>query len=312
MSYKVTSLTAEQQAKFSEYVKKFVEIGLSTKPFTPETKEHIKDLIGRAYKSGGLKPPKEVIFFDNPITLCKYAKDNGDKNVLSGFLYGSMDASWLSYYSFFINETPEVTGLDIIKPLIELAGLCSYWKPYEKVALVSQNPTSIMKNSSGLHNADGPALTYAGTEFKPMYYMNGIQMPEWVCTTPKELLDAKEIMKLKNVDQRREALRKIGPENLMKQLSAKVLDKELVTEETKSKFGIIELPKNLVYELLEFNFGDRMITRYLKMDNPSVDLVHIEGVPNTCNTVLDALAFRNEKALEVLGIKKWTPPKILT
>lgn len=307
---KVEKLTEQQLAKCPEYVKKYVDLGLSTKPLTDKSKAQITEIIGKVYEAGGLPAPKQVLFFQNPVECSVFASKNGAKNVKS-FCYGSLEAGWLSFYSYFINEVPEVTGLDKIKPLIELLGLCSYWLPYANSALVSQNPTSIMKNANGLHNADGPALTYAG-DFDPIYSMNGIIMPKWVIETPAKDLDCTKIMKIINVDQRREALRKVGPENLMKSLKSKTLDSQEVTNETKGKFGITNLKRDLNYSLLEFNFGDGMLARYLKMDNPSVDLTHIEGVPNTCNTVFDALAFRNQRALETLGIKTWKPPTQLT
>lgn len=319
----VEKLTKEQEAKFPEYVDKYIKLGLSTKPLTEESKAQITEILGRVYQVGGLKAPERVLFFSNPVEMCAYAKFCGDDSPTSGFIYGSFDAGWLSFYNFFKNEVPEVKGTEIIEPLTDLLSLCSLCIPYDDVCLVSQNPTKILKNANGLHAENESALEYQNdpgfAQMEPIYSLNGIQVPDWAILTPKDQLDPKKVLAITNVDQRREVLRKMGPENLLKKMNAKTLEKAVVTEENCKTFGLRPpfRKADLDYVLYELDFGDNMKVRYLKMDNPSVDAIHIEGVTNECETILDALAFRNQRALEALGItnptgKNWIPPTQLT
>ena len=101
--------------------------------------------------------------------------------------------------------------------------------------------------------------------------------------TPKDKLDAKEILKIQNVDQRREVLRRLGVENLVMQLGGKVIDKDF-----DSKFGKISQ-----YELLQLDLGlEAGPAHFLKMKNPSIDAIHVEGVPRECMTVQEAHNWR--------------------
>ena len=74
----IERLTPEQEAKFPEYVEKFTKLGKSTKQLTDESKEQIVEILGRVYEAGGLPAPKKVLFFTNPYSMSKFAKDSGD------------------------------------------------------------------------------------------------------------------------------------------------------------------------------------------------------------------------------------------
>ena len=84
------------------------------------------------------------------------------------------------------------------------------------------------------------------------------------------------VAKEKNVEVRRELVRKIGVERIYLKLGGKVID-------TKDK-----------YELVTLNLGDDRNRPFLKFENASVPgVIHIEGVPPNTKTVSEALAFRN-------------------
>jgi len=94
-------------------------------------------------------------------------------------------------------------------------------------------------------------------------------------------------LKETNAEIRRELVRKIGTFRIYKELGAVVLDKD----------------DN--YELITLNIGDGRHRPYLKMKNPSVEAIHIEGVHPDCKTVKEALTWRN-------SLTSWTEPEALT
>jgi hypothetical protein len=166
--------------------------------------------------------------------------------------------------------------------------------PFKDIVFISDFPQEISRNHRQQLHADmKPALSYRDTY--SVYALNGVRVDSTIALTPASELNPKEAIKEKNVEVRRELFRKIGLENMFKHLNAKILD------------------KNGDYELVEMDLGDDLKGKYLKMKNPSIDVVHVEGVISTCNTVHDALRFRNRNILETIGSgNKWTAPKVLT
>lgn len=314
----IKELTPEQIAKFPEYVEKFTKLGLSTEPFTENSKVEIKKIMNKVYKAGGLKAPKYLIYLDSPLA-CLYGfmyfkklmeilnktaiaqtqvRSQVESQVRSqvwsefyNFCYGSHSAASLAYYAYFLHEVG-ITSAKKMQPSTDLAGKCSWFLPYENVVFVSQNPTKISMIEGRLHNEKGMAVEYA--DGFGSYSLRGILMPEWVLKTPKTELDAKAILRIENVDQRREAMRHYGLDRLVEHLNKKVIDK---------KDG---------YELIEMDITEGETGRFLQMKNPSIDAIHIEGVPDTVRTVEEALYFRNQNILKAIGYEKWIAPKQLT
>ena len=97
-------------------------------------------------------------------------------------------------------------------------------------------------------------------------------------------LDGKIILKEKNAEVRREIVRKIGVEKLVRDVGAKVKDAQ----------------GN--YELLMIDIDGERERPYLKMKNPSIGVYHVEGVSPDCKTVKEALNWRNgtDEKVEVL------------
>jgi hypothetical protein len=115
-------------------------------------------------------------------------------------------------------------------------------------------------------------------------------MEEKHVMTPAEKLDINEIINEKNVEVRRELIRKIGIERYIQKSGAKVLD----------KLGD--------YELLSVRLSDEVPdARYLKMKNPSIGVWHVEGVEG--NTVQEAINFR---ARNLIDQKEDWKPSILS
>jgi len=151
-----------------------------------------------------------------------------------------------------------------------------YWF-FEDVCFIMKPLKIIEKdNEITLHCATGPAIE-TRTGYK-MYFLNGVRVPKYIVETPAEKLDCRLVLKEKNVEVRREIVRKIGVERLIVKLGAKSIDKSL----------------DGMYELLDVNIGDGRYRPYLKMRNPSIKTWHVEGVHPKCRTVKQALKWRNQ------------------
>ena len=141
--------------------------------------------------------------------------------------------------------------------------------------MVSERPLEIHMTNGQLHNEDGPA--FLSRDGWKMWFLNGVEVPEEIVITPASKLDPQTVVKTENAEVRREIVRKIGIERVVKGLQGKVLD-------TYGK----------TYQLITLNLGDGRNRPYLKMRNPSINTWHIEGVPSEVETVKQALAWRNQ------------------
>jgi hypothetical protein len=203
---------------------------------------------------------------------------------------------WSGYYTFYSFINRELLP-EIEVPLLEKMKEFCYDIPsgyfHTGFCVISQPPTEIHRKGMVLHNEKDMACKFA--DGWGLYSLNGIRLDGKYVTTPSCELSVEDVMKESNVDVRREVLRKIGLERFIKETQAKCLD----------KLEIKVNNKQCEYQLLEVDFGEGIIARVLKMDNPSIDAMHVEGVEDTCNTVKEALAWRN-------GFNEYVAPKQLT
>lgn len=195
---------------------------------------------------------------------------------LSAQIYGSHEAGWLSFYSFFREvcdlkeETEPLTGI------MEMSEVCGWWAPYQNACIFQDRHNALHLNEEGqLHCENGPAVAYPdGFE---VYALNGVRMTKENVMTPAEKMDPKKIVKETNAEIRRELVRKIGMERFIQEVGAKVLDR---TEDG-------------MYELIQVKLDRDMEPGiFLKMINPSIGTWHVEGVERHCKTVQDALNYR--------------------
>ena len=187
------------------------------------------------------------------------------------YFWGSFDAGYFAWVDFYqkmgIKSLPKT-----IKYYLATHKLGFIWR-LNNYIVVSQKPNLIKKNKSGLHRETGPALTYDDNGLSDIYALNGIMMKKEYVMTPAEQLNPKDIIAESNVDVRRELIRKIGIERMLEQLNHTVID----------KVGN--------YELLNVELSPELKNcRYLKMQNPSVGVWHLEGVEG--DSVTEALNFR--------------------
>ena len=147
--------------------------------------------------------------------------------------------------------------------------------PLDELCIVCQPPTQIHKNTSGLHNENGPAVSYGGEN--EIYALNGVVMGKDYVITSSHKISAETILKEPNAEVRRELIRKVGIERMLTSLPHKLLQ------------------KRGNYELYSLNLSDEVKdARYLKMTNPSIGVFHLEGVAPEIDTIEAALNWRNQ------------------
>jgi hypothetical protein len=167
-------------------------------------------------------------------------------------------------------------------PLLDAyeAGLWFYW--VTRVQVLAMPRPAVRLREGRLHGDGVPAADWGRER---VYFLNGVHVPKEIALTPAHQLDPKLVHKVRNVEVRRELVRKVGVERVVTELGAVRVDRE----------GD--------YELLLLDLGDGRRRPFLKMRNPSVGVFHVEGVHPDCRTVREALAWRNGTD---------TPPSVLT
>ena len=198
--------------------------------------------------------------------------------------YGLHDAHWIGFL-----ETFGRFGLDVSR-LAGLTGLtqtCGWYWPFSNAVILTERPCALHRNARGqLHSESGLAIAYP--DGWGVYALNGVRVPAQLVTTPAESLDSQFLLKERNVEIRREFVRKAGIEKVCQDLHAKRID----------QWGD--------YELLLLDMGDERRRPFLKMRNPSIGVFHVEGVPPHIQTVRQAINWRAGDET-----KDWTP-EVLT
>lgn len=275
-------LTKEQESQLEKKFSKWVDFNNGGNNFVDKKK--VRESVDFIYELGGLNPP-EIIIVDGPLDAEKHSK-KGEKN---DWLGSGFDSGWVAFYEYFIDigvlkpEEEETKDFLKFKMLLD-AGIWATML-FEKTAICVKRPISVKVNTHGdLHCTDGPAILFADGSCQ--YWLNGVGMEEKHVMTAAEELNVQEIVNEKNVEIRRELIRKIGMERFIQKAGAKVLD----------KCGD--------YELLSIHLSDEVSdARYLKMLNPSIGVWHVEGVEG--NTVEEAINWRAGNINE-----KWVPVQL--
>lgn len=224
MTYKIESLTVEQESRFDEFVQKWLKIGLST---TPVDLEKATEAAILSYTIAGLKAPTQFFLVDGPIAAIKFIKtmdpSKQSRDIFDEMLYGGHDAYWLSFYDYML----EVVGIEGCKKFEGLFGLAKYsgWlNAYEDV-VVFQHPPEVIKfdDRNVLHCQDGPAIRYRdGVE---VYAWHGVTIPgEWI--SDKKALTPDICLHWANVEQRRCACEIYGWANIIRDLNPLTIDKD--------------------------------------------------------------------------------------
>lgn len=217
---------------------------------------------------------------------------------------GNHWSGWCSYISFFRHVAKlDLPEYEVWQHYESAAIHGSYRFMHSKFWIVSDFPEIINKDAGNLPHADGqPQMKWR--DGWATYYLHGVRCPEWLVMTDVDKLDPNMIMGIKNVDQRREGIRKIGVERCLSLLGAKKVDSWSYETENGQEHP---------YELYEMTLpGASGVSKALKMRNPSIGVYHVEFVWPGVTTCKEALAWRNTNSQDKKVLSAWKPPKVLT
>ena len=163
---------------------------------------------------------------------------------------------------------------------------------HSEFCIISDFPLYIRINKEDQPHCDG-APSHEWRDGWKLWHLNGVVVDQWMAETPPDELDVSKVMQIENVDQRREVLRRLGMERFVKNSGAKVIDALILEDESFYKNG------EILYELLLADLGEGEKVKLLKMDNPSIDAIHVEAVHEDCMTVQESINWRayGDKAL---------------
>lgn len=136
---------------------------------------------------------------------------------------GNQWSGWASFLSFF-------------RHIVKLPIDYSKWEHYEALAIhsgprwvhekfciISERPEVLLVNSKNQpHCETGPFCKWR--DGSALYSINGVRVPAWIVETKKEDIPARAVLEEKNAEIRREIVRKIGLEKLVRELGGNVLD----------------------------------------------------------------------------------------
>lgn len=284
---KIDSLTKEQEAMMPVYVKKYIEIGLDTSPFT---EEECRTIVNGLYENVGLTPPPRIEIVESPkAALNKYqevTKCTKDelKNQVFNFCYGSQEASWISFYKF-MKEVVGIKNLDKLDKYSEILklGWCLF---YDEMAIVCKKPLFIKMENNLLHCATGPAIAYGdGTKF---YYYKGIDMGDhtFAIDTP-EKITVDHITKEQNQEVKRVLLEIFGYERYITESGAQLLHEDTFRN-SPVKFYRIKLNKNSRNE--EITVDGVLVINSTAEPDGTFKKYFIKVEPNKYKRAVEALA----------------------
>jgi len=215
------SLKQKQIDAMPRYVDKWVKIGLLT---SRVDFEKAKGLIAIAYQKVGLKAPLRYHYALGPEEGWEIYRSLGGKNDRSAFLngnmFGSQDATWLSYYDYYKRETDiNLTDIDY---MIDIALNCGWIYCSDEDVIIQDRPIKILFDEQNrLHCQTGPAIQY-GDGFE-VYSWHGVNVPaKWI----RGELTSKEALKVSNLEQRRAACEILGWSKVLKELNSVVIDQD--------------------------------------------------------------------------------------
>ncbi|HEX5084516.1 MAG TPA: hypothetical protein VFY40_20940 [Blastocatellia bacterium] len=160
---------------------------------------------------------------------------------------------------------------------------------HPKFCLVSDFPEILRVNTQNRPHAEfGPSHRWR--DGLSIWHLNGVSVEQWMAENHPDEMDARKVLRIRNVDQRRECIRRMGMERIVGQLEPKVLDVEL--REVGGEYRLLAV---------DMNHGEPW--RFLQMVNQSIGAVHIEAVPRECSTVREALNWRRSQNIN----QDWFP-----
>lgn len=140
--------------------------------------------------------------------------DVGLSNITPRVCYGSHDASWLCYYSYF----EEVVGMQLEKlnGLFQAAHHCGWFWPFENAVILTEKPTVIRMRGGYIHAEGAAAIEYPGN-FN-VYAYDGIRLPEKYGRLDPTEWQVDWLLKERDAEVREALNQGIGHERLLQEL----------------------------------------------------------------------------------------------
>jgi hypothetical protein len=286
-------LTDEQAKQVDAYGLEMLRNGVKCGVKTDRKKAKVAvDVLYRKHLE--MDPPKQIKFVDSPeaaIKLVAKANKVEPKTLVNDLIFINLWTWWVAYYSAGINilgETKDVEK-DLIDDLAEYEAITKTLHailPCENVCFVIEYPKIVAIKDDDLekfvlHRENGLALEYLdGTGFA---WLNNVEVPDWVATTPASKLSVKKLLAETNVDIRREGLSRVPFAKIVKDTKAKLLD----------KLKDLKRGRWCDYALYDVKLGDNKTRRLLRMYDVASKKYPFERVEDDCETVLQALAMRD-------------------
>lgn len=310
----IEELTKEQEVKLEEFKEHCLQIGLSTERIDRTKNQEEIDYIYKKFLK--LKSPK-IWYVESPLqynyvinilnslgrdieeedlkeaminTEEKFQKIEKSDRIFHNIYWSNADIYWIGFFMFphkymdFDYGEEENKDLKIFYNLMQNVGYLFF---HEDVCFISERPIEIYKKETILHNENGPSVSFS--DGYKLWHLNGVEVTEEIVMTPADEMTPDIIINEANAEIRKEILKKMGIERVIKQTKADI-------RETKNEYTLYEL------ESKDTNNNPYI---YLKMDNPSTDEIHFERVHPNCNTIEEALAYRD-------GEERYVKPDILT
>lgn len=186
----INELTPAQEAKIPLYVEKYRAIGTSTAAC--DRKKAEAALI-EVYKHLGKPANPTFEWVDDPfqgqIKAAQYLHQRENvtqeevREQANEASYGSLEAYWVAFYSFIINEIPvKDDGLcDKFNNVILDTGV--YWT-FDDHIIVSEKPCVLKMKNDKLHCEDGPALAWPSG--RSLFALDGEIYPSLMDLTLKQ------------------------------------------------------------------------------------------------------------------------------
>ena len=294
---KIDRLTPDQQARFSDFVREWTAVGLSTEPADrPRAEAAIKWM----YREAELAEPR-IVWCGSPLSNA-LTRDSvwdsvwdsvrasvrasvwasvGDSvgasvwasvgDSVGDSVHGQHEAPWLAFYAFFREACGLTKQTDPLQGLFELSRSAGWLLPHRNICWVSERHNVLNRDDRGrLHCADGPALQYP--DGWGIWAWHGVRVPEAVI---KREFDAAAVTSERNAEIRRAMVEIMGAEAYVKGAGLTIAHQDqwgILRREPGGEFGIVELENHSLEP-------DGSRKRYHLM------------VPPDCQTALEAVAW---------------------
>lgn len=277
---KITELTLEQNQQLKDFYQKCLAIGRSIVPIDHERAESI---ITQLYAKIG-QPKPTFHYFRSPVELI----NTHPEVKLDNYFGGQQWIYWKAFYTFCenIGVKYEKGDSELLALWMQEADHLHWWFPYETDCAIIERPTALNVNEQGfLHCENGPAIEYA--DGWKLYYLNGIKVTEYLVMTPSEELDINVFLRETNADVKAEFVRKYGVER-MAHLGTKIDSYENYPREQNEWWHRSQ------YELWDLHvlFPGLDYQPYVKMQNQTTHVWHMEAVSPDCRNLKDAIKER--------------------